>query len=104
MGGYGTWDALARQPKRFAAAVPICGGGDPKTAKLFAHVPIWVFHGEKDTVVKPIRSRMMVEALKAAGSSKVKYTEYPNVGHNSWTPAFREPDLLPWLFSQKRGS
>ena len=29
MGGFGTWEAIQRMPERFAAAVPVCGGGLP---------------------------------------------------------------------------
>jgi predicted peptidase len=101
MGGYGSWDAIARYPDTFAAAVPICGGGDESKAPAIAKVPVWVFHGDKDGAVKVQRSRNMVEALKKAGGSP-KYTEYPGVGHDSWTPASKEPYLLPWLFGQKR--
>ena len=49
MGGYGTWKLAAAYPDRFAAIIPICGGGDPKTAEKIKHLPIWVFHGAKDT-------------------------------------------------------
>lgn len=101
MGGYGTWDTLARRPHFFAAAVPICGGGDPKTAASFAHVPLWCFHGEKDNVVRVSRSRDMIEALKAAGGTP-KYTEYPGVTHNSWTATYSDPELFEWMFSQLR--
>lgn len=44
MGGFGTWSLFAHQPKRFAALVPICGGGEPIIAKLFRPIPVWVFH------------------------------------------------------------
>lgn len=101
MGGYGTWDALQRYPELFAAGAPICGGGDPSLAERIKHMPIWVFHGEQDTVVKPIRSRSMVAALEAAGA-KPKYTEYPQVGHDSWTATYANPEFHTWLFSQKR--
>lgn len=100
MGGYGTWDLVCRQPSRFAAAVPICGGADEAQAPRIAKVPVWAFHGDKDTVVKPERSRRMIEALKTAGAMP-KYTEYPGVGHNSWSPAINEPGLLEWLFAQQ---
>ena len=46
----------------------------------------------------------MVEALKNAGSTVVKYSEYPGVGHDAWTPAFKEPELLNWLFAQRRAN
>ncbi len=102
MGGFGTWDALARKPELFAAAVPICGGGDPATVGKFKEAPIWAFHGAKDDVVPASRSQAMVAALKTAGAKAVKYTEYPEVGHFSWTPAFGDAELLPWVFAQRR--
>jgi predicted peptidase len=101
MGGYGTWDVIQRHPDMFAAAAPICGGGDTAGAKAMAKIPIWVFHGDKDTAVKVQRSRDMVAALKAAGSD-VKYTEYPNVGHDSWTATYKDPQFYEWLFAQKK--
>jgi len=102
MGGYGTWDVIARHPDLFAAAVPMCGGGDEKTAERIAGLPIWNFHGADDRVVPPSRSRNMIAALKEAGA-KPRYTEYPDCGHNCWDRAAAEPELLPWLFGQRRG-
>lgn len=103
MGGYGTWDAIARYPDFFAAAAPICGGGDPKTVERFKRLPIWCFHGAKDPVVKVIRSREMVDALQAVGS-KIKYTEYPEAQHDSWTATYANPEFYDWLFAQRRES
>jgi predicted peptidase len=102
MGGYGTWDLIARLPDRFAAAVPICGGGDPHTANRIKHIPLWAFHGALDKVVPPGHSRIMIKALQDAGGTP-GYTEYPDVEHDSWVYAFREPHLLPWLFDQYLG-
>jgi predicted peptidase len=102
MGGYGVWDLVARQPKRFAAVFPICGGGDPDLAKSFTHVPFWVFHGEDDEIVPIARSQEMVDALKTAGAMNVQFRNYPGVGHHSWLNAFAEPELFDWLFSQRR--
>ncbi len=99
MGGFGTWDLIARYPNRFAAAAPICGGADIATAPKIAHMPIWVFHGAKDVVVKVDWSRDMVEALKAADGN-VKYTEYPEVNHDSWLNAYAEKDFLQWMFEK----
>lgn len=99
MGGYGSWDAITRWPGRFAAAVPICGGGDPAQAEVIKDTPVWAFHGDADPVVDVELSRSMIQAIKDAGGEP-KYTEYPGVGHNSWTPAFAEPDLLPWMMAQ----
>jgi predicted peptidase len=102
MGGMGTFEILWRKPHFFAAAFAICGGGDPNKVGVYAKdFPIWVFHGGADNVVPVSNSRLMVNSLKAAGA-KVKYTEYPGVGHNSWSNAFAEPDFLEWLFQQKK--
>lgn len=102
MGGYGTWDLLVRFPNRFAAAVPVCGGGDTSTAAKIRHVPIWAFHGALDRIVAPRHSRMMIKALQDAGATP-GYTEYPDVGHDSWVFAYQEPQLLPWMFQQQLG-
>lgn len=99
MGGFGTWDLAARQPERFAAILSICGGGDEATAPRLAKLPIWCFHGDADTVVPVERSRRMIEAVRAAGGNP-KYSELPGVGHDSWTPAYRDPTVLDWLFAQ----
>jgi predicted peptidase len=101
MGGFGTWDILARHPERVTAAVPVCGGGVEDTAQNFAKTPIWVFHGGSDPVVKPELSRRMVEAIRKAGG-KPGYSEYPGVGHDSWTITYHNPDVLDWLFAQKK--
>ncbi|WP_207512408.1 dienelactone hydrolase family protein [Longitalea luteola] len=102
MGGMGTFELLWRKPGFFAAAIPICGGGDPQKVTVYAKkFPIWLFHGDNDQAVPVGNSRLMYNSLKAAGA-KAKYTEYPGVGHDSWNNAFREPELLPWLFKQKR--
>jgi predicted peptidase len=101
MGGFGTWDLLARRPNLFAAGVPVCGGGDEGTAAILTHMPLWVFHGAQDNVVKPERSRNMIKALEKAGG-KPKYTEYPTEGHASWVPAYKDPEMMKWIFEQKR--
>ena len=102
MGGFGTWDVILEHPDLFAAAFPICGGADPRKAERIASLPLWVFHGAKDETVPPHLSRDMVRAIQEAGGHP-GYSEYPDVGHDSWTSAFEEPRLLPWLFSQNRG-
>lgn len=101
MGGYGTWDALSRRPKLFAAAVPICGGGDLATADVLASTPIWCFHGAKDNVVDVELSRQMVASIKAAGGQPL-YTEYPEATHNSWTATYANRDMIEWMFQQRR--
>jgi predicted peptidase len=101
MGGFATWEALIRHPENFAAGVPVCGGGDVSYANRFKDIPVWAFHGAEDPVVPVSYSQSMIESLKRTGA-KPRYTEYPGVGHNSWDPAYAEPELLSWLFSQKR--
>jgi len=103
MGGFGTWGWAAAEPQRFAAAIPICGGGSPKTAKQLVDLPIWVFHGGKDRVVAPSKSEAMVNAIKAAGGKKVKLTVYPTVGHDSWTETYANPEIYTWLLQHRRG-
>jgi predicted peptidase len=101
MGGFGTWDLLARFPDRFAAAIPICGGGLEQSAASFVNTPIWVFHGGSDPEVEVELSRQMVDALRKAGG-KPGYTEFPGVGHECWDLAYHDPDVLNWLFAQKK--
>lgn len=101
MGGMGTFEIVARNPDLFAAAFPICGGGEPSSASKLKKIKWWVFHGGKDDVVPPSYSEIMVDAMKNEKVS-VKFTLYPEANHNSWDPAFAEPELLSWLFAQKK--
>ena len=98
-GGTGTWDLAFAYPKRFAAIVPICGRVDPKKASVIKNLPVWVFHGAKDDIVPAEVSENMVNALKAVGSP-VKFTLYPEAGHDSWTEAYDSPELWKWLEEQ----
>ena len=101
MGGMGTFEIVDRMPGIFAAAVPICGGANPGIAGNLKNTAWWVFHGGRDEVVSPEYSRRMVAAMKAK-AVPVRFTVYPEAGHNSWDAAFAEPGLLKWLFSYKR--
>ena len=101
MGGMGTFELVYRRARKIAGAVAICGGSNPDNAKKYSKkVPFWIFHGKKDNVVPPIQSEQMVEAIRSNGG-EVRFTLYPEANHNSWDPAFAEPELLPWLFSQR---
>lgn len=101
MGGFGSWEAIQRWPDLFAAAVPVCGGGDETQATRIAGVPLWAFHGALDPLVKVGRSRNMVNAVVRAGGTP-RYTEYPGINHFSWGLAFSDPSLYEWLFRQKK--
>jgi len=100
-GGNGTWDLITKRPNTFAAAVPLCGGGDASLAGRIAHLPIWAFHGQQDDVIPVTYSRNMIAAIRRKGGTP-KYTEYPNVGHDVWLHALKDPALVDWLFSQHR--
>lgn len=102
MGGMGTFEIVKRRPKLFAAAMPICGGGNPEDASLYAdQVAFWIFHGAKDDIVDPAHSEKMYQALRAEGAN-VKFSLYPEANHNSWDPAFAEPEFMSWLFSKSK--
>lgn len=102
MGGFGTWELISRNPKFFAAAIPICGGGDPARVVAAKALPIRAFHGAADNTVPPQKTRDLIDALKKAGSKSVQYTEYPDVRHDSWTRTYGDPMVMDWLFAQKR--
>ena len=101
MGGYGTWDIIQRRPKLFAAALPVCGGGDTALASVIKNIPIWIFHGAADPVVPAARSHDMNAALKASGGN-AQYREYEGVEHDCWTPTYADQDVLRWMFEQRR--
>lgn len=101
MGGYGTFDAITRYPNVFAAAVPVCSGGDVTKAASFAHIPIWMFHGAEDITVSVQYSLAMADALNKAGAYP-GVTIYPEVGHFSWLAAYSDPLMMDWLFRQRK--
>ena len=100
MGGMGTFELLARKPDTLAAAIPICGGGNPEAVSAYAgNTRLWIFHGAKDNVVPQELSISMAKAINAAGGT-ADLTIYGAANHNSWDPAFAETDFLKWLFSK----
>lgn len=101
MGGFGTWDIIARHPELFAAASPVCGGGDEATAPLIKNIPIWAFHGDQDTTVKTTRTQHMIAALRKVGA-KPHYTELLGVGHDCWDYAYANSDFYEWMFAQRK--
>jgi predicted peptidase len=101
MGGYGTYDAIERYPNLFAAAMPVCGGGDVSKASEIAHIPIWIFHGSEDPAVNPVNSLNMAEALTKAGAHP-GLTMYPETGHFSWLAAYSDMHAMEWLFRQRK--
>jgi predicted peptidase len=109
MGGYGAWKLGVSAPERFAAIVPICGGGDmlpllladPKKLKALRTLGVWAFHGARDPVVPLSESESMVAAFRRIGN-KAKLTVYPDAAHDSWTETYKNPDLYDWLLEHRR--
>ena len=102
MGGFGTWDALQRWPGKFAAAIAICGGGDPAYAEVMKDIPVYIFHGLLDGVVMPSRSIQMYNALKEVGSKEAILVTYLELRHGCWDEAFSTAGLFDWLFGKKK--
>jgi predicted peptidase len=104
MGGYGSWHLATEHPERFAAVVPICGGGPkfygfPQRVTMLKNTPVWVFHGAKDTHVPLAESERLVKLLQECGGN-VRFTVYPECGHDSWTDTYNNPELYTWLLQQ----
>src|ERR1700675_3293962 len=102
MVGYGSWDLGTRLADRWAAVAPICGGGDELYADRLVGVAVWGWHGDADDVVPVARSRRVIQPTRQGGAQP-KYSELVGVGHDSWTPAYTDPQgLLPWMFAQHK--
>jgi len=103
MGGFGTWDLAIKHPEEFAAIVPICGGGDTAEIWKLRNMPVWCFHGAKDSTVPIGMEQKMIRALQIYNPS-IKFTIYPDAGHDSWTATYNNDSLYQWLLLQKRFS
>jgi predicted peptidase len=101
MGGGGVWSLAATYPERWGSIAPVCGYGDPAWAGRFADIPCWCFHGALDNVIPVEQSRAMIRALREAGGQP-RYTEYPDVRHDSWKPAYANDELYEWFLRQRR--
>lgn len=101
MGGYASWAWAIQNPERFAAMIPVCGGGNPQLAWRIRNIPTWAFHGEIDDTVPMTASVEMIDALNDIGANP-KFTVYPGVKHESWKKTFEDPAVYEWMLSQKR--
>ena len=101
MGGFGTFDAVERYPDLFAAAMPVCGGGDTSRAASIAHIPMWIVHGSEDATVNPLYSVDMLQALMKAGAHP-GFSMYPETGHFSWLAAYNNKLAIEWMFRQRK--
>jgi predicted peptidase len=115
MGGFGAWDLALACPERFAAVIPIAGGGNDLPVLLanlgyasrekiaaLKSVAFWAFHGAKDNVVQPIESQRMIDSLHRLGVAEARLTIYPDAGHNSWDATYNNPEIYDWLLQHKR--
>jgi predicted peptidase len=101
MGGIVTWNYAEIYPDRFAAIAPLCGWGDTTRAAALKDLPIWAFHGAKDTLAPLQGSTKMKELVEKAGG-KVKLTIYPDLGHSIWRETYSNPELYDWFLQHKR--
>ena len=102
MGGFGTWDLLSRHGARFAAGMPICGGGDTSYARLLKRIPIRTFHGSADDCVPAALTRAMYASIRREGGEMISYTEFDGAGHAIWDDVYADRENIDWLFSQSR--
>lgn len=108
MGGFGTWDLLARHSDIFAAGIPICGNGATDAIAALKNMPIYTFHCVNDTVVLASGTEEMVSLITAAGGTRILYKEFPEGGHHAWERAFGfrgepgYPTMEEWLFAQSK--
>lgn len=100
-GGFGTFDFIARRPGLVAAAMPLCSGGDLEKAETIAHIPTWIFHGAVDPVIPVKNSEDIHNALRKAGGQP-KLTIYHTLGHAIWQETYYNPEVMKWLFQQKK--
>lgn len=101
MGGAGVWNVIAGRARFFAAAVPCCGSRSTEDGSEAIDTPMWAFHGDADQTVPVSTSRDRIAARRKAGGHPL-YTEYAGVDHNCWQWAYTEPELVKWLFAQRR--
>ncbi|MEM1055961.1 MAG: prolyl oligopeptidase family serine peptidase [Bacteroidota bacterium] len=100
MGGYGTWEAIERIPERIAAALIVCGGGNPIGIGAAREVPVWNVHGAMDRVVPISASVVMVDRLRQSGGT-VRFTVYPDARHDAWSETYANPEVYEWLLSHR---
>jgi predicted peptidase len=100
-GGAGTWTTICAYPDLFAAAAPVCGISKRKNARKLIHLPVWVFRGAKDNTIPASISVEMVDALMSCAAN-VRFTLYPDLGHEYWDQTYSNPELYKWFLEHSR--
>lgn len=106
MGGYGCWHLANEYPDIFAAMIPICGGtfekiGFPERIKNLKNLPIWTFHGKKDSVVPIEKTQELVQVLQRVNGN-INFTVYPEGTHNIWDETYANEEIYRWLLRHTR--
>ena len=96
MGGYGTWQLAISMPDAFAVIIPICGGGMAWNTGRLQTTVVRAFHGGADHTVATEESVRMVERAVKKGVDAT-LTIYPETGHNSWDPTYKNKELFDWM-------
>ena len=122
MGGHGTYIFIQLAPDYFAAAAPSAGSGRKQTrdfidASKIKHIPIWAFHGDKDSVCPIEKDQSVLRDMKELGGN-MKLTTWVGDNHavsgkmivgaeNGTTElssdqCSKETDFMKWMFAQSR--
>jgi len=102
MGGRGAWELAGKHPYLFAAVAPIASWGDPMSAtNNLIGMPIWAFHGAKDTTIEPEMAQIVVDAINKRGGN-ARLTLFPDVGHGSHGLAADNGQLYEWFLQHSR--
>lgn len=102
MGGFATWDLLARNPDTFAAAISVAGAGDVSVVSKLGKTAVWLFHGTADNVVPCDSSRALYDAFTEIGRTDVRCTLFDGAGHGIWVMTANTEGLYDWLFEKHR--
>ena len=102
MGGFATWFTMMYQPNLLAAAIPICGGADPKMAEIIKNIPIWIFHSDDDPGVPSKSLHAMKKALEEVNATVFHATLYTHEGHGCWGRAYLEKPTFDWFISRNK--
>lgn len=104
MGGDGAWALAVAHHEIFAAVAPVGSYSNFPVAMSLKDTPVWVFHGQDDTVCPIANDIAMIQALQEAGSATVKFTVWPQADHmQSCTLTYQnapDDDLYQWFAKQ----